>query len=161
MKPKTPKPKTHKLDIFETLAAIDRHDTQFLDRLDEDTRKGFAPPVVLRWASAVNSNTKDWYLIALNERANVHHYELYQHPILQYKLMASCGLGKVERHAWIAGSKNDKARKDFLSKYWPEANDLELTIVLNHLKEGTNLNDFLNGTGLQNDEIKKIKKLFE
>ena len=156
------KPVKHKLDIFETLAAIDRHDTDYLSKQPEESRKGFASPVVLRWASAAQGPARDWYLLAVNERANIHHYEMHQHPDLQYRLLASCGLGKKERHDWIATSKSgEKAKRDFVLRYYPEANALEISIILQHLAEGDNLAEFLNGTGLQNDEIKKIKKAFE
>jgi hypothetical protein len=39
-----PKPKAHKLDIFETLSALDRKDYTFLERQPEEDRKGFQPP---------------------------------------------------------------------------------------------------------------------
>ena len=159
---KSKKLATHKLDIFETLAAIDRHDTDYLAKKPAEERKGFAPPVVLRWASAVTGAAQDWFLIAVNERANVHHYDLYQYPDLQYRLIASCGTGDRQRHEWITGSKSNKqSRYDFILEYWPDANDLELSIILQHLLDGDNLATFLNGTGLQNDEVKRIKKIFE
>jgi hypothetical protein len=150
----------HKLDIFDTLRAIDQHDTEFLSNLPEEQSKGFAPPVVMRWASSTNSNTEH-YLRSVNERANMHHYDLYQHPDLQYRLMASCGLGKHERHNWI-GTTSDKkkARTRFVLQYWPNANELECDIILQELSDPSKLDNFLNTTGMQNEDIKRIKKLF-
>lgn len=154
--------KPHKLDIFQTLAAIDKHDTDFLSRLPEEQSKGFAPPVVLRWASAVSGEMKDWYLLAVNERANVHFYDVWQHPDLQYRLLASCGFGRKERHEWISGTKSvTRKRRDFVAKYWPDVNELEASIILQHLSDPNNLNEMLVGLGLQNDEIKTIKATFK
>ena len=152
----------HKLDIFETLAAIDKHEVGFFSQLPEDQAKGFAAPVVLRWASAVEGDLRDWYLIAINERANQHFFDIWQHPDLQYKLLASCGFGKKERHVWISGNKSKtRKRKEFVSKYYPDANDLEIDIILQHLSDPNILGEMLIGMGLQNDEIKSIKTIFK
>ncbi len=163
MSKKPATPKKHTLNIFETiLPAIDRHDLEYYTELSPEDKKGFASPVAMRFASAVESNMRDWYLIAVNERSNLHHYDLYQHPDLQFRLLASCGMGRMERHVWIAaGGSKEKARANFILRYWPEANDLEISIILQHFQEGDNLDSFLQGSGLQVDEVKKIKKLFE
>lgn len=150
----------HKLDIFKTLSAIDRHDLDFLRRVSEDEAKSFAPPVVLRWASSSDNRTAE-YLCDINEVANVHHYALYQHPELQYRLMASCGKGRSERHNWIPSGKTSQleARRKFVQQYYPYANTQECDIIISKLT-GEVLDEFLLGTGLQNDEIKRVRKLF-
>lgn len=154
---------THKLDIFETLAAIDAHDMTFIDNLPEEQAKGFAPVVVMRWASAAKGRSADWYLMSVNERANVGFFDLYAHPALQYRLLASCGLGIRERHEWISAKSDNKDRKirAFVSKYWPDANELEIDIILDQLREEGVLDQTLRGMGIQNDEAKQIKALFK
>lgn len=152
----------HSLDIFETLNAIDQRDMEFIRDLPDDKRSGFAPVVVMRWASATRGQSADWYLMAINERANIHFFDLYAHPELQYKLLASCGIGSRERHEWISSPPSkEKKRRAFVSKYWPEANDLEIDIILQDIQRNNSLDDLLKSMGLQNDEIKSIKEAFK
>jgi hypothetical protein len=124
----------HKLDIFDTLTAIDRRDFGFLERQQEDARKGFAGPVVLRWASAVgNGEMGDYMLLMVNAKANLNFFDIGDHPDLQYRLLAASGVGSKQRHQWIAmpsRKRSANALHDFLSKYWPDASDLELDILL-------------------------------
>ncbi len=156
-------PKKHTLDIFRTLSAIDQHDMGYFEGLSPEEQKGYHSPVVMRWASAKSGQLADWNLLAVNQRANVHHYEIYDHPELQYKLLASVGLGVGGKSQWIAGPKKDSsgAIGEFLRRYWPDINKTEVAIILRHLREGNNLKDFLDGTGLSPDEIKRVTKLFE
>lgn len=149
-----------KLDIFQTLAAIDGHDLDYLDRVSEDERKGYAPPVVLRWTSAAQQNG-EWYLVAAN-RANMYFHDIYEHPELQYKLTASCGAQRRTRHDWIPMAKQRKVSKlhGFLSTYYPEANSMEIEIMLSKFDTAT-FNDFVDGTGMGVDDGKAIKKLFK
>ena len=155
------KPK-HGLDIFEVLSAIDKHDVDFLSRQPEEKTKAFAPPVVMRWASAVEGPRADWYLVAINERANMYFYDIWKEPELQYRLIASCGFGARERHQWIAGKKSGKQKqRDFVAKYWPDANELEIDIILQGLSNPITLDETLSGMGLQSDDIKDAKKIFK
>jgi hypothetical protein len=153
----------HKLDIFETLTAIDRHDLDFYDRLPEDLQKGFAPPVVLRWASAINDGPNAAVNVWLvNDRANMNFWEIAGHPELQYKLLASCGLGKTQRHQWInmvgRAKKSDRVR-DFLIKFWPDANDMELDIIFNQFTEET-FEEFVLSSGEPPADIKEILEAY-
>ena len=130
-----------KLDIFqEVLPAIDQHDFGFYDDLTEDARKGFAAPVVLRWASSVRGQYGDLMLMLVNTRANLDFFDLGQHPELQWRLLASCGLGMNPRHEWIAMPARSRSKSDihvFLGQYWPEANESELTLLLNQFTRET------------------------
>lgn len=112
--------KKHKLDIFSTLYAIDNNQLTYLDSLTEEERKGFVPVVVMRWASAIEDKRKSAINVMLiNEFVNKHFWALYKHPELQFKLMAMVGIGKTQRHQWIAG----KAEK---------ANELLIQWMLSH-----------------------------
>ena len=72
-------------------------------------------------------------LLMVNELMNVHMFDLYTHPELVYRLLASCGTGKTLKHQWLAGhkrkSENNKAFQ-LLEKHYPEANDRELDILM-------------------------------
>jgi hypothetical protein len=154
----------HKLDIFETLAAIDRRDKDFYSTLTEEARKGFAPPVVLRWASAVRDGpNSEHYIWLVNERVNVNFHDIWDHPELQYKLLASCGTGKNERnHQWVAMAgkmkKADKVRT-FIGQFWPDANDTELYILLNQFTDES-FEDFVLSSGSTPDEIKEVMEAY-
>lgn len=149
----------YKLDIFETLASIDKRDFGFYDRLTEEQRKGFAPPVILKWVSGIqgDGNTAEQY-IWLTNQANINFWDIYDHPELQYKLMASAGRGRNQRHKWIPlpknGMKSDKVTK-FLSQFWPDANDTEMKIILNQYTRETFI-AFVYSAGLTPEEEKEI-----
>lgn len=153
----------HKLDIFETLAAIDKRDRDFYARLPEEMQKGFAPPVVLRWASAVEGPAAEHYIWLVNDRANVNFHDIWEHPELQFKLLASCGYGgRGQRHQWIPmvgkKAKSDQVRT-FLSQFWPDANDMELDILFSQFTDET-FEDFVMSSGLAPDEAKEIMKAY-
>jgi hypothetical protein len=142
---------TYKLDIFqEVLPAIDQHDFGFLERQPEEARKGFAAPVVLRWASSIRGQYADLMLLMVNSRANLDFFDLTQHPDLQWRLLASCGIGINARHDWIpmpARSRPSSAIHDFLTQHWPEANEAELNLILKQFTRESFI-DFVRGCGL-------------
>ena len=154
--------KKHSLDIFDTLRNIDMHNMGFYESLEETEQKGFAPSVVLRWMSSANKPYDEWFLSAANV-VNQHFFDLWEYPDLQYKLLALCGLGSNARHNWIPNSKKGKGNtglESLISKYWPEANELEISIILQKFAEEDSFEDFLDGIGLTNDDAKKYRKVF-
>jgi hypothetical protein len=154
----------HKLDIFDTLAALDRRDFDFLDRQADDVKKGFAPPVVMRWMSASQDRTTAAAtLMLVNEIANRNFYDIYDHPELQFKLLASCGLGRTQRHAWVPLSKQTKEGGklyDYLGKHWPEASHKELKLVLSQFTRDT-FAAFLEDSGCDPADIKGLVDAYD
>ena len=153
----------YKLDMFnEVLPAIDRRDMGFYDRLTDEQKKGFAPPVVLRFASSAQGAAAEHYMWLVNERANVNFWDISDHPELQYKLIASCGYGGKQYHPWIniVGSKkkSDQVRT-FLSEFWPDANDRELDIIFNQFTDDT-FEDFVMSSGCMPDVAKEILEAY-
>lgn len=148
----------YKLDIFETLAAIDKRDFGFYDRLTEEQRKGFAPPVVLKWAAGVEGPLTEEYLWLVNNQANINFWDIHQHPELQFKLLASAGRGRNQRHKFVSFPKT-KAKADkvtqFLIQFWPDANDNEIGIILNQYTPET-FSDFVRSAGLTPAEEKEV-----
>jgi hypothetical protein len=115
-------------------------------------RKGFAPPVVMRWASALRGGgmMTDLKLLLVNENANINFWEIWEHPELQYKLLASCGTKSGQRNEWIAmpGKQQSSSEvHDFLSKYWPDANEDELKLLLKQFTRET-YHEFVERCGL-------------
>src|SRR5690606_18544385 len=95
------------LDIFKLLSASDQRDFEFLSDQTEEARKAFAPVVALRWASAVEGALSDYAILAANKKANLHFFDISDHPDLQYRLIASTGTGKSLRHYWVPVAKKE------------------------------------------------------
>jgi hypothetical protein len=154
--------KTHKLDIFDVLAAVDKRDKGFLDRQEPDIKKGFAPPVVLRWASAVRGGAAAQTLIALNEFANVDYDQIWQHPELQYKLIAMSGAGRPQRHDWIPPQKKQLSTSvvhAFLSKYHPLASVREIDLLIS-LHTPESFAELVNAAGCDPKQAKELNDAF-
>lgn len=149
---------SRKLDIFALLAATDRRDQNFYGRLDADAAKEFAPPVALRWASAIdNGKYSDVALMVLNDRANIGYWDISDHPELQYRLIASSGVGQKMRHHWLPQAKQKRPGKlrEFISRFWPDANSREIDMLLASFTEQS-FRDFVDGSGLEPKEIKEM-----
>lgn len=131
----------YKFDIFPALKAMDQHDLSYMDRLPSEEAKGFVYPVALRFAATVvnaSPEVRDWYILSVNERVNNHGDLLWNFPDLQYRLLASCGVGQVQRHEWLAPTKKASPSDTlmaFLSNYWPDAKDDELKFVISQIDE--------------------------
>lgn len=156
--------KEYKLDIFETLRAIDKRDYGFLDRQPEDAKKAFAPRVVMRWASSVNNGPlSEYHIEVINEVVNKNMDALSKHPELQFKLMALCGSGSTQRHKWINIAKTKKTDSsdlyDFIEQFHPLASYSELTQVLKMYTEDE-FQDFLHLNGMNDKESQHLMDAF-
>ena len=156
--------KEFKLDIFETLSAIDRRDGNFLQSQPDEIQKAFVPRVVLRWASSVNGPNAEYYIEATNQFVNVDMDSLSDHPELQYRLMAMCGIGSKLRHNWIPITKS-KSRSptklhEFLAEYHPLASSTELDQLLNmHSRE--DFVQLLQDAALNQSDTKELMNAFD
>ena len=151
-----------KLDIFETLAAIDTRDHGWLESLPEDQRKGFHPPVALRWASvAADGPLAEWYLTTLNHKVNRNFYKLT--PDLQFRLMAACGAGERQRHGWLdmpKGQHRGDAVSEFLRRVWADANSLEIDILLSQFTRDS-FQEFVEHSGATDVEIREVMTAYD
>jgi hypothetical protein len=102
-------------DLFEAIAAIDKKDYGYYDRLTEEQKKKFVPYMLIFWISTVkgNKDLQNYYLQSTNHYANKYLFnELVQkNPKLQWLMMcaASPGLGK-QFHIWIPHIKDKVAK---------------------------------------------------
>lgn len=152
-----------KLDIFNLLAATDKGDTKWLSKQSPEAQKEFAPVVAIRWLSTVSDGPEAYYmLLAVNERVNVNLFDLYKHPVLVFKLMASCGTGKTLRHQWISGhkrkSESNKAYA-FLESQNIDLNAKEIDILMGKYTKAT-FQEFVDGSGLPTADVKEIMKAY-
>jgi len=153
-----------KVNIFETLAAIDKRDFDYYNHLTDDEKKSFVPTVVLRWASGIkNGSEGELSLYLINEYANFDWFSISNHPELQYKLLCSSGLGYRQKHSWLAPPKQNRITNklhDFLLQYYPNANDLELNIIQKSFSKET-FRNFLHECGIDEKEERKWIECFE
>ena len=131
----------YKLNMFDALRAMDKKNRNFYDNLNEQERKGFAPFVMVRWASTVDHSMQEmdeWWLKATNQRFNTDLLNISHHPKLQWltATTASPGMGAM-KHQWIGykkktGKTNNKLKKFLIGEY-PTLNDDEIDFLMSQL----------------------------
>ena len=131
-------------DLFDAIAAIDRKDYSYYDRLTPEQQKKFVPFMMLHWISAIKGSEglSRYYVISTNEYANKHLFNenVMKHPKLQWLMLcsASPGMGK-QFHQWIPHirerisklkeSPKTKEIKDYYKKIYPKSSDSDLNLV--------------------------------
>ena len=149
-----------KLSINNEMAQLDLKNREFYDELTEEERKKFSPYLMMKYSANVEGNPdlQAWYLMAANERVNLHFFELNKHPKLQWLscTSASPGMGR-QRHYWLAPKKKDGSNSKlvkFLTKLNPEMkqDEIELLAEINTEKE---IKEYARGLGMTDSEIKK------
>lgn len=134
--PKDEKFQETDLDLFEVLAAIDKKDYGFYDRLTEEQRKKFVPFMMVHWMSAIKGNEgiQRYYVMSTDYNANKYLFNEYvqKHPKLQWLMLcaASPGIGK-QFHQWIPHIKEKVSKlkepakvkdiKEYYEKIYPKA----------------------------------------
>lgn len=163
-------------DLFEALAALDRKDYTYYDRLTPDQQKKFVPFMMIQWMSAIKSN-KDiqaYYLQSTDYHANLHllNENITKHPKLQWLMLcaASPGIGK-QFHQWIPAIRErvsklkedakPKEIKDYFKKIYPtasinEVDGLASAFLEDHAKKLYLANRF---PGMKYDEIEILANL--
>ena len=128
------------IPLKDIMAALDRKDRGFYDRLSDEQKKAFVPWMMMRYASSAQGRNAAHYLFMVNELVNKNFSDVSKHPELQWLLMTAAGSGKVEFHPYIKPP-NSKKKKDKLSEFvysiYPnfKRDDLELFIALNSKDE--------------------------
>jgi acyl-CoA synthetase (AMP-forming)/AMP-acid ligase II len=100
-----------KLPLNTVLAAIDKKDYKFYDRLTPEHQKQLSPFLLNRYVSLVKGTNElqTYYLMAGNQRVNCTYFELAKHPKLVWQLLCtvSPGMG-TQFHQWVGHKKKDK-----------------------------------------------------
>lgn len=131
-------------DLFDALAAIDRKDYSYYDRLTPEQQRKFVPFMMLHWISAIKGSEglSRYYVMSTNEYANKYLFNenVMKHPKLQWLMLcsASPGMGK-QFHQWIPHirerisklkeSPKTKEIKDYYKKIYPKSSDSDLNLV--------------------------------
>jgi hypothetical protein len=122
--------------LFDILAAIDKKDYGYYDRLTDEQKKKIVPFMLTHWMSAIKGSEglSRYYVMSTNEYANKYLFAEFvqRHPKLQWMMLcsASPGLGK-QFHQWIPHIRDKvikykeaatlKEIKDYYTKIYPKA----------------------------------------
>ena len=125
-------------DLFEALAALDKKDYGFYDRLTPEQQKKFVPHMMIRWLSGIkgSSEIQQYYLQSIDYHANKYWYNenVQKNPKLQWLMLcaSSPGVGK-QFHQWIPEIKSKvstlqentslKEIKEYFKKVYPKTNE--------------------------------------
>jgi len=134
---KTKTPEDEKLekvdfDLFEALAAIDRKDYGYYDRLTDEQKQKFNPYMLVIFLSSVTGKVElqQYHLLSTNEFANKHLFNdhIQNHPKLQWLMLCASGLGKGKQfHSYITTIKEsvtslkEKANLKDIREYYKKA----------------------------------------
>lgn len=114
-------------DLFEALAAIDRKDYGYYDRLTEEQQKKFSPYMMVRWMSNMKGSAalQQYHVLSVNEFANTHLFSEFvsKHPKLQWLMLCASGLGNGKQfHQFLKANKlDDSDLMSFLSSIYPSS----------------------------------------
>jgi hypothetical protein len=113
-------------DLFEALAAIDRKDYGYYDRLTEEQQRKFSPYMMVRWMSSMKGSTalQQYHVLSVNEFANTYLFSEFvsKHPKLQWLMLCASGLGSKQFHQFIKANKlDDNDLISFLSTVYPNS----------------------------------------
>ena len=127
----------HDFVLFDALAALDRKDYGWYDKLNEVQQHKFVPFMLVAWLSAIKG-TKEmqaYYLQSVDYYANKHllHEAIRKHPKLQWLMLCAASPGKGGQfHQWIPSIKHKvstlresaktKDIRDYYAKIYPKVN---------------------------------------
>jgi hypothetical protein len=131
-------------DLFEAIAAIDKKDYGYYDRLTDEQKKKFVPYMMLMWVSVVkgSKDLQNYYLQSTNYHANKYMFNenVTKHPKLQWLMLcaSSPGLGK-QFHQWLPNISPSVSKlkslpkvkdiKEYYKKVYPKADDNTLSEI--------------------------------
>lgn len=149
-----------RLNINSEMAALDTKQRDFYTSLTDEEKRKFSSFLMLKWGSAVQSNSFDieaYYLRAMNENVNQHFFELNRHPQLQWLLLTTISpdIGK-QKHYYpkLAGRTSADPKVKFLAAIYP-SRKLEDLEVMAELNDQGHLKDLARQHGWTEQEIKK------
>lgn len=124
--------------LFDALAALDKKDYEFFDRLTFEQQKGFSPFMLINWLSTVTGapDLQRYYLQNTDYTANKHMFNenIIKHNKLQWLMLCavSPNMGK-QYHKWIPHIKRNysllleeakqKEIQDYFSKVYPKTDE--------------------------------------
>lgn len=126
--------------LKDVMAAVDKKDRGFYNRLTAEQKKAFSAWMMMRYCSSVQGRDAANYIYLTNELVNFQFMEVSKHPELQWLLLSACGVGKIQFHPYLKPP-NAKKKKNKISEFlyglYPHSKpeDIELMIKLNSNNE--------------------------
>lgn len=146
------------MNIFDILAKFDLQHKDVYSQIPEEEKKKSGPWMLMRWMSAAQ-NYPEHSMLMVNDLVNVNFSVLRHHPEMQHRLLSIAGVGKKDRHYWIApGKKKAKNKIEIaVAQCLPDIADQEMELLLT-LMDQTEIRDLLERHGWQKKEIDEVFK---
>lgn len=135
--PQDEKLESQDFNLFDAIAALDKKDYGYYDRLTPEQQRKFVPFMLIKWLSYVkgSGDIAGYYVMSTEYNANKYFFNesVGKHPKLQWYMLcaASPGLGK-QFHQWLPQIKERvsllkepavlKDTKEYFTKIYPKAN---------------------------------------
>ena len=150
--------KKPQIPLKDVMAAIDKKDRGFYNRLTDEQKKAFSAWMMMRYCSSVQGKDAANYICMTNELVNYQFMEVSKHPELQWLLLSACGTGKIGFHPYLKPPNSRKKKNkvfDFISNIMPhmKAEDIDNLINLNTVDE---LKEYAREHGYDDKSIKDI-----
>ena len=146
------------LPLKEVMAALDKKDKGWYNRLTSEKKKAFSTWMMMRYASSVQGKDAAHYIYMTNELVNRDYSEVSKHPELQWLLLSACGVGKIQFHPYLkppnAKKKKDKV-SEFISSIHPHMKSEEIAL-LQEINSKDELKDYARSHGYDDKSIKDI-----
>jgi hypothetical protein len=146
------------IPLKDIMAALDKRDRGYYNRLTPEQKKAFSSWMMMRYASSVQGKDAAHYIYMTNELVNRDYSEVSKHPELQWLLLSACGVGKVQFHPYLkppnAKKKKDKV-SEFLYSIHPHMKSEEVTL-LQELNSKDELKEYARSHGYDDKTIKDI-----
>mgnify|MGYP003650362459 FL=1 len=128
------------IPLKDVMAAIDKKDRDFYNRLTAEQKKAFSAWMMMRYCSSVQGRDAANYIFMTNELVNYQFMEVSKHPELQWLLLSACGVGKIQFHPYLKPPNSKKKKNkvtDFLYELNPhmKAEDIQILVDLNTKEE--------------------------
>ena len=128
------------IPLKDIMAAIDKKDRGFYNRLSPEQKKAFSAWMMMRYCSSVQGRDAANYIFMTNELVNYQFMEVSKHPELQWLLLSACGVGKIQFHPYLKPP-NSKKKKNKVTEFLYELNphmkaeDIQILVDLNTKEE--------------------------
>jgi hypothetical protein len=146
------------IPLKDIMAALDKRDKGYYNRLTPEQKKAFSSWMMMRYASSVQGRDAAHYIYMTNELVNKDYSEVSKHPELQWLLLSACGVGKVQFHPYLKPP-NAKKKKDKVSEFiysihpHMKSEEVELLQEINSKEE---LKEYARSHGYDDKTIKDI-----
>ena len=159
---------TTKLDLFAVLGYLDANNMGVWSALseDEEMQKELRRNVnwmLPQWMTGAQNDREHAELVDnFNELCNPGWFELYEHPELQTKLLACCGLGRRTRHKFFKPTKarNLSRMGELLGHKYMDIREEEIELwCRKNTKAG--MKRLAEACGYQPAEVKELVKAFD